>query len=225
LIIARQWLYGWLAFIVNSKLLIIRSYASIEVIMAEDSSFQEFPAYVKKSSNKSKALVTIICILILIGAILAGGYYFFVIKKASFVQASPVPKSVASKVKPTMPIEASPSAAMMPSGKLTPTSKASLTPSPKLDRSKLRVAILNGSGVAGAAKEISSNLNSLGYTIATIGNADDFTYENVTIKIKKSKSDYLPLLKKDISDNDPKVIITTKLDDKLETDAEVIVGK
>ena len=93
------------------------------------------------------------------------------------------------------------------------------------DRKDLKIAILNGSGVPGAAKGTSSHLEELGYVITKVDNADGFEYKGLTVKIKKDKNDeYLPLLKKDLAENS-KAEITTKVDDTIETDAEVIVGK
>jgi hypothetical protein len=95
----------------------------------------------------------------------------------------------------------------------------------KVDRKDLKIAVLNGSGTPGAAKGTSTHLEELGYVITKVDNADGFEYKGLTIKIKKNKSDaYLPLLRKDLAE-DSKAEITTKVDDTIETDAEVIVGK
>jgi hypothetical protein len=195
--------------------------------MTEGGPFQEFPSYVHKSSSKKKIILPIAGVGLLLAV--GGGIYFLGVANQKKPAQSPVPAIVKPTSKPTLAMEASPSAAITakPTQKVTPTAKLSGKPTPTsdLERSKLRIAILNGSGVAGAAKDVSANLTNLGYTIATIGNADDFTYKNITIKIKKSKSDYLLLLKNDIEKDKPDVVITTKTDDMIDTDAEVIVGK
>lgn len=188
--------------------------------MKEGAPFQEFPAYVKQSSNKPRALFIGIGIVLLVVAVLAGLYFLGANKKEAKIGASPLPTQAP---KPSATPQASPSAAVSTiplTGKVSPTPEKT-----SLERSKLHIAILNGSGVAGAAKQISSYLNSLGYTITTIGNADDFTYRNITVKVKKAKSDYLELLKKDIQKNSPDVTIVASIDDKTSADAEVIVGK
>lgn len=193
--------------------------------MTQDNPFQELPTYVKKSSPKFNPLLFIV-ILLVFALLGGGGYYYFGMTKNEATKASPVPNTP----KPTVMI--SPTVSASVSGIVTPTEKSKTTPTASptsaangMDRSKLKVAVLNGSGTVGAAKGTSSHLETLGYVITTVGNADNFTYEGLTVKVKKSKSDYLSLLKKDLAENDPKVTIATKVDDTIETDAEVIVGK
>jgi hypothetical protein len=45
------------------------------------------------------------------------------------------------------------------------------TPAPELDRSEITIDVLNGSGITGKAGETAEKLETLGYTIGTIGNA------------------------------------------------------
>lgn len=90
-----------------------------------------------------------------------------------------------------------------------------------LNRNMLTVNVLNGSGVAGAAGETADTLRDLGYTVETVGNADTYEYEGITIVITKEKEAYLELLKKDLAGKK----IQTEIDDDLAVDAEVIVGK
>jgi hypothetical protein len=187
--------------------------------MKEGSPFQEFPTYVKQSPNRPRVLFIFIGVLILVAGGLAALFFLGANKKEDKIGASPLPTQMP---KTSVSKEASPSAAV---STVPVTGKISPTPGKSFDRANLRVAILNGSGVAGAAKQISSYLNGLGYTIQTIGNADDFTYRNITVKIKKSKNEYLPQIKKDIEENSPNITILTSVDDKISADAEVIVGK
>jgi hypothetical protein len=199
--------------------------------MKENGSFQEFPAYVERSSNKSRFIFIFIVIIILIIAILAVFYFLGVNSKKNAAQVVPTPTR---EVTPTEEVPSStPSASVSPSS--LPSGKVTLTPSPssrtpsgtaaKSAITELTLAILNGSGQPGAAKGISSYLSGLGYTIKTVGNADNFTYENITVKIKKSKGGYLSQLKRDISANSPNTTISTNIDDSITTDAEVIIGK
>lgn len=166
-------------------------------------SFSEFPSYVERSSPKPKLLLIFVIVLLLIIAALAGLYFLGAGKNNQLVQSIP------SEPTPT-------------SGSQPPT----VVPTqPVLERSDLTVAIKNGSGTVGAARGISSYLNGLGYSIGTIGNADKFTYTGITINIKKSKSNYLAQLQKDILENDKNATISASVDDTITTDAEVIVGK
>jgi hypothetical protein len=179
--------------------------------MKEESQFQSFPAYVQKSSPKFNPFILVI-IIVIFALLGGGGYYYFGVMKKEASNVSPVPNAP----KPTAVV--SPTVSASVSGAVTPAAK-------ELERGKLQIAVLNGSGTAGAAKGTSSHLNSLGYDVTKVDNADDFDYTGLTINVKKGKSEYLPLLKKDLAENDPKVIITTNVDDTIETDAEVIVGK
>jgi len=105
---------------------------------------------------------------------------------------------------------------------LTPT----LTPNIKtLDKSKLTITIENGSGEAGVAGKGSDLLKGLGYDISSTGNADSYDYTGVTIKVKASSSNYLALLKKDLSQNYTVSAATADLDDSFSSDALVIIGK
>jgi hypothetical protein len=166
-------------------------------------SFSEFPSYVERSSPKPKLLLIFVIVLLLIIAALAGLYFLGASKNYRIVQSIPnVPTPTITKQSPTP-----------------------LPTQPVLNRSDLTVAIKNGSGTAGAAKGISSTLNGLGYKIGTIGNADKFTYTGITVHVKKSKSNYLDQIKKDIIDSDSTASVSASVDDTITSDAEVIVGK
>jgi hypothetical protein len=100
------------------------------------------------------------------------------------------------------------------------------TPTPKaLDKSKLSITIQNGSGEAGVASKGSDLLKGLGYNISATGNADNYDYEGVTIKVKSSASAYLPILKKDLSASYTVAASSSDLDNSFSSDAVVIIGK
>lgn len=119
----------------------------------------------------------------------------------------------------------------------TPTkAAATATPAPKpssnpkdsatgLDRSTLSVQVLNGSGVAGAAKKASDVLSGFGYSIASTGNADKEDYQGVTIQVKSAKSSFAALLKKDMSTDYTVTSSTSDLSASSSADALVIIGK
>jgi len=110
---------------------------------------------------------------------------------------------------------------------VTPTTKAvnPIDSSTGLDRSMLSVKVENGSGVAGAASKGSDVLKSFGYKISTIGNADNENYENVTIQVKSTKSNFLALLKKDLGFSYTVGSASADLDSSSVADALVIIGK
>lgn len=81
---------------------------------------------------------------------------------------------------------------------LKPTSKPS--PSPSVDRKKVKVKILNGSGIVGKANEVKDVLIEKGYTDIVTGNADNFDYETSEIQVKEGKNDIYSVLADDLSD-------------------------
>ncbi|MDO8582912.1 MAG: LytR C-terminal domain-containing protein [bacterium] len=94
-----------------------------------------------------------------------------------------------------------------------------------LDRSKLSVTVQNGSGTEGVAGKGANILKELGYNVASTGNADNYNYQGVTIKVKSSKSDFLNLLKQDLSKDYSITASSSDLSSDSPTDAMVIIGK
>ena len=184
---------------------------------------------VDTNSKKPRKIGVLFAFAFFVIIILIGLYVLGASKKSS----SPIVPTVT--VTPTIipVVTKGPDITDTPTGKQTPTpspksGKISPTPTPTkqsatLDRSKLKVAVLNGSGIAGAAKNISSYLSGLGYDVTTVGNAKTFDYTNLTIVITKAKSPYLTLLKKDLAQKSASISAT--VDDTINTDAEVIIGK
>lgn len=114
-----------------------------------------------------------------------------------------------------------------PTSKVTPT-PAKGTPSPTsasgLERSNLKVAVQNGSGVAGAATKMSDALKKLGYDVVSSGNADNFDYAETEISVKSTKKAYLDMLETDLED-DYTIGSATSTYTGTDADAVVIVGK
>lgn len=94
-----------------------------------------------------------------------------------------------------------------------------------LDRSDLSVEIQNGSGEAGVAGKASDLLKGLGYNVVSTGNADNFDYTDVTVKVKASQKKYLPLLIKDLSSDYTIGSSSSDLSASSSADALVIRGK
>lgn len=66
----------------------------------------------------------------------------------------------------------------------------------KIDLSKYEIKILNGSEVEGEAGRQKSNLESEGFTVSSVGNADDSNYKETIIQAKKEvDKDFLDKLK------------------------------
>lgn len=176
----------------------------------------QYPAPRKRSPRKFLYLLGgVVVVLILLNVVR-------VLTSKSSKAPSPTPT-------PTFSFE-SPSPTEQPS----PTESASPTASPVssvdktsgLDRAKLSVQIENGSGVAGAAGKASDLLKSLGYDVVGAGNADNFNYIGVTIKVKSSAQGYIPVLNKDLSSNSYTVgSSSADLTATSSADALVIIGK
>jgi hypothetical protein len=178
--------------------------------MKDEIPFSDFPVYTEKSRNGSKLFVIFLIIILLIGGVV-GGLYFLGKSQKSESNTAVIPTSTPAPTE--IP---SPSATV--SASLTPTPSSA---SANLDRSKLSVSVLNGSGVRGAANTTAATLRNLGYVVGATGNAERFNYTGVTILIKKAKSNYGDLIKKDLEVDEADVIV----DETIATDAVVIVGR
>lgn len=94
-----------------------------------------------------------------------------------------------------------------------------------LDRSKLSIAVANGSGIEGTAGKAATILKDLGYNVVSTENADNFNYEGATIKVKKEKGNFLNLLKKDLSKDYTVSASSSDLPSSSSSDALIIIGK
>lgn len=95
----------------------------------------------------------------------------------------------------------------------TPTAQATIPPDTEqtttettdqekeLQRSEVKIQVLNGSGVGGAAGKARDVLEKLGYVDVAVGNADSSTYTETEIAAKKDKSDYAELVSTDLKDS------------------------
>lgn len=185
----------------------------------------------KGSKSNKRVIFIIIGIIILIGlvayAVIATG------GKGENDKTATTPSPTAMTESPTPTLTQTPTPTQ---GKTSPTPTVKATPTPSkgtptptggasgLDRSNLKVAVLNGSGVAGAATKASDALKKLGYDVVSSGNADNYDYASTVIQVKSTKKSYLSQLKSDLSDT---YTIGTATADYTGTDADavVIVGK
>ncbi len=69
-----------------------------------------------------------------------------------------------------------------------------------LDKSALKIRVENGVGVAGMASKAKAQVESYGYKVSEVGDADKTGYQKTVLKLKASKKDFLDLLKKDLSE-------------------------
>ncbi len=183
-----------------------------------------------KSSKKPKRpLMWLIIAVIVLILIVAAVKFVGSKSKKSTANITPTPTEVPTSTNtPTPTLSTSPTSTSRPT--TSPTSSAKSTANPidrttGLDRSKLSVAVENGSGAAGVAGKAADFLKSLGYDVVSTGNADNFNYTNVTVQVKSSQSDYLSLLKKDLSQNYTIGASSSDLSSSSSADALVIIGQ
>lgn len=185
----------------------------------------EHQSYVPLTSRKRnpKQLLFLAIAAIVLLFVLFNGVKFI---GSKFSKPSPTPSPVAVET---------PTPTATPTATATSTSTPTPTPSPSasnpvdsatgLDRSKLGVTVQNGSGTAGVGAKAASFLKNLGYNIVSTGNADNFNYTNVTIRVKDSQKAYLPLLNKDLSTSYSVGATSADLTATSSADALVIIGK
>lgn len=171
---------------------------------------------IRKKLSKRVVLFAVFFIIILILII---GVIFFVTRKSSSGESKKTISLPRSQEVTEVP---SSTVSVTPTSKLTPTPTAEAT---KLDKSTLRVSVQNGSGESGVASKASDILKTAGYNIASTGNADNFDYKNVTIKVKSTKKGFLALLEKDLSKDYTVGDTSSDLITDASYDALVIIGK
>ncbi|HSX08769.1 MAG TPA: LytR C-terminal domain-containing protein [Candidatus Saccharimonadales bacterium] len=180
--------------------------------MNEESPFQQQPAYVGKTSNKRRLITVFFVVLVLI-IIGLGALYLLGSSKHEVTPTNPIPTE-------TM---ATPTPASSASAQLSATPSAVV--SPTANPSTVRVSVLNGSGTAGAAGAVADTLKNAGFTNVTTGNANAFTYTGITVTVKKKESSELPQIQKYVESASSNAKVTTKVDDAIPSDIQIIVGK
>ncbi len=172
----------------------------------------------QKPRNFGRLIVVILILVILI----FGAYRLIGSRKTANVPAV-VPTPTAFQF-PTDTPASSPETSPTPKVTTIPTVNP-VDSSTGLDRSALTVEVQNGSGVVGAASKASDVLKGFGYHVTAMGNADNFNFENATIQVKSTKSQYLPLLKKDLGFSYTVASASSDISDSSSADALVIIGK
>jgi len=183
------------------------------------------PQSQKMSSRSPKRFLMVILLVIILAAAGFGITKFFGTKetKETKTQITPTPTEYQFPTDTPAP-SVSPTVALSP----TPSVKPTTSPIDKatgLDRSNLTVEIQNGSGTVGVASKMSDIVKSFGYNVASVGNADNYNYENVTISVKSGSSKYLPLLKSDLSKDYTIGTTSSDLSASSSADALIIIGK
>ncbi len=161
----------------------------------------------QKSSSNLKTYL-LISLVVLAGLGLVGGGIFVYQKALSgkkIASVTPTPT-----INPTTP---------------TPTESGEITPTPSLDKSALKIEILNGTGTSGAAGKAAKLLENSGYKGIKTGNAAQYDYEETIIGIKESKKDFLPLISESLAKNYQIAEDSKTLDEKDSFDVIITLGK
>lgn len=72
---------------------------------------------------------------------------------------------------------------------------ANATPVASLDKSGVRISVLNGNGIKGSAEKVATQIENAGYSVNNTSNAKVFSYEHTIIYYKTGKIDYANDLK------------------------------
>ena len=109
----------------------------------------------------------------------------------------------------------------------TPTQTPAPTPIPvsAVNRKDVKVSVINGGGVAGAGSKMKAFLESKGYTVTSVGNADAYTYDQTEVHVKSGDDAIASLLKDDLKSDYTVASETGTVDSSATFDAQVIVGK
>ena len=184
--------------------------------------YQDLPSYTMRSRNTSRFFLIFLVLFLLVVGVLAGLFFLGYSKRdANAVVPTPIITESAEAL-PTSSVSSMVDVSVNPS--LSTGRLSSVDGETKLDRKALTVAVLNGSGEPGAASGVSAYLKDLGYQVSRVGNADGFTYRNLTVTVKRGKSAYVGLLRRDLQANSSFASVSASVNDSISADAEVIVG-
>ena len=179
----------------------------------------------KTGPSKAKVMVTVgaIAVLALLGA---GGYFLYNLVNSSngevagdtngtVNEQTETPESTASTV---------PSNSTVPQEEFVEEPVGTTDIPADLNREDIRIRIENGAGIAGIAAQTEVTLESLGYNVIEIGNAEGQDRDNTLVKFKSSKVAYRDLLISDIKD-EFEIFFEEGLEESLDYDVLVVVGK
>ncbi len=167
---------------------------------------------VKKKGSKLWVVIVIVLLLAL------GGYILY----SNSRKSQEKPKEA---VVPTEAPTEAPTVTASPSGALTPSPSPKPTTGVVSSAADLNIQVLNGSGTVGAASQVKDFLASKGYKHLETGNADNFDYQKITVKIKDSQKKFLSTVQKDLQEKYELATGSGTLSADSLFDVSVIVGK
>ncbi len=167
---------------------------------------------------QKKARGGLIAAIVVLIALVVGGILFFNQQKTGqktgviTPTVQPLPSETPTPVAST---SATPSVTKKPSPTTGAVTKAT----------DMNIQVLNGSGKEGVAGEVKTFLTGKGYKNFETGNADNFNYEGVTVKIKSSRQQFLSDLQNALKEKYTLASSSGTLSSDALFDAQVIVGK
>lgn len=195
----------------------------------EDNPFPTPSLEKKPASKKKKRFIFLFFAIVFILLLIYVGSKVLNSNKSSKdadITPTPTEEFIIPTDTPVPTEELTPTPTQKPTAAPTPkSSTSSIDKTTKLDRKDLSVTVQNGSGEKGVAGKVADVLKGFGYNVTSTANADNFNYSDVTIQVKSAKSDYLPVLKKDLSSDYTIGSATSDLPSSSSADAVVIVGK
>lgn len=171
--------------------------------------------------KKQTAIAIVILILITTGILYAMNRH----ASSTGESLSPTPTEIPTEM-PTPEITESASPSASPSKSVTPSIKPSPTkPAEVKKATDMNIQIQNGSGEVGVAGQVRDFLKGKGYQYFETANADNFDYQDVTVKVKSSLSTYGSTLIKDLGEKYKLASDSAAIPSDSVFDAVVIVGK
>ncbi len=163
------------------------------------------PIYQESTDGKNAKWLWLLIALIIIGALVfafaRGIGPFGKFKKGSqSASESPAPASVVASPRPEA------------------------TSGANVDKSQIKVRVLNGSGTAGAASSAKDFIESKGYKVVSIGNVDGYGFAQTAVKLKNSVMKIKDTLVSDLSGKYSVKVSNTPLEATDSADVEVTVG-
>ena len=166
------------------------------------------PIY-QESQEKNAKWLWLLIVLIIVGSLV----FAFVRGIGPFSRFSPFTKSEKSSPAPI----SSPINFTSPSPEATSEAR-------KLDKSEAAVRVLNGGGKAGVASAVKDFLESKGWKVTAVGNADSYDFTQTILKFKEGFSKFKEALVSDLSDDYSVKVSSDKLEATDSADIEIIVG-
>ena len=105
------------------------------------------------------------------------------------------------------------------------TTEPTPTPTPlSVDKESASIRVLNGSGQAGVAGSAKAFIESKGYKVTAVGNADNFDFTDTIVVLKKSFADFADALVADLSSKYSVKVSDEELEASDSADIEIIIG-